>query len=263
MSSNLDAAPLKPLAEALLPLARRAADAIMAVYGTSFTARAKADRSPVTDADEAAEQIILQGLHELTPDIPVVAEEQVARGHVPRIDGDEFWLVDPLDGTREFIDRNGEFTVNIALIRRGEPVIGLVLAPVTGDAWLGTVGIGAWRFFGIRDTAGRSIRARRVPAVAPMVLISRNHRDAQIDGWLKKQALPQTCTVGSSLKFCRIAEGQADLYPRFASISEWDTAAGQAVLEAAGGAVLTWEGVPLHYGKDAFRNPGFIARGAP
>lgn len=257
MSSNL-----KPLGEALLPLARSAADAIMAVYVTAFSARAKADRSPVTDADEAAERIILDGLHALTPGIPVVAEEQVARGHIPQIEGDEFWLVDPLDGTREFIDRNGEFTVNIALIRRGEPVMGVVLAPATGDAWLGTVGIGAWRFSGARDMTGRTIRARRVPAVAPMVLISRNHRDAQIDGWLKSQALPQTCTVGSSLKFCRIAEGQADLYPRFASISEWDTAAGQAVLEAAGGAVVTWENLPLRYGKAQFRNPGFLARGA-
>jgi 3'(2'), 5'-bisphosphate nucleotidase len=257
MASNL-----KPLGEALLPLARMAADAIMAVYGTRFATRAKPDRSPVTDADEAAEAIILRGLQELTPAIPVVAEEQMSGGHVPRIEGEEFWLVDPLDGTREFIDRNGEFTVNIALIRRGEPVIGVIVAPATGDAWLGTVGIGAWRFAGARDTAGRTIRARRVPSVAPMVLISRNHRDAQIDGWLKQQALPQTCTVGSSLKFCRIAEGAADLYPRFASISEWDTAAGQAVLEAAGGAVLTWENVPLRYGKAEFRNPGFLARGA-
>jgi 3'(2'), 5'-bisphosphate nucleotidase len=257
MASNL-----KPLGEALLPLARTAADAIMAVYGTRFTTRAKPDRSPVTDADEAAEAIILRGLQDLTPDIPIVAEEQMAGGHVPRIEGEEFWLVDPLDGTREFIDRNGEFTVNIALIRRGEPVIGVIVAPATGDAWLGTVGIGAWRFAGSRDLTGRTIRARRVPSVAPMVLISRNHRDAQIDGWLKSQALPQTCTVGSSLKFCRIAEGAADLYPRFASISEWDTAAGQAVLEAAGGAVLTWENEPLRYGKAEFRNPGFLARGA-
>lgn len=239
----------------------------MAIYGTAFAARTKADRSPVTDADEAAEAIILRGLAALTPGIPVVAEEQVARGQAPQIEGDQFWLVDPLDGTREFIDRNGEFTVNIALVRQGAPVLGVVLAPVSGDAWLGTVGIGAWRFSGAKDMTGRTIRARRVPAVAPMVLISRNHRDAQIDGWLKSQVMPQTCTVGSSLKFCRIAEGLADLYPRFASISEWDTAAGQAVLEAAGGGVFTWDGdrvgAPLRYGKAAFRNPGFLARGAP
>lgn len=257
---------LRPLAEALLPLAREAGTAIMAVYATAFAARTKADRSPVTDADEAAEAIILRGLASLTADVPVVAEEQVAAGNIPQIEGHRFWLVDPLDGTREFVDRNGEFTVNIALIENGRPVLGVVSAPALGDAWLGIHGLGARRFNGAGDHQGREIAARRVPQGGAQVLVSRNHREAEVDVWLKQQLAPQTCTVGSSLKFCRIAEGAADLYPRFASISEWDTAAGQAVLEAAGGAVVTWddshrENGPLGYGKPGFRNPGFLARG--
>lgn len=253
---------LNRLAAALLPLARAAGDAIMTVYATDFAARAKADRSPVTDADDMAEAIILKGLHALTPELPVVAEEQMAQGHVPRIEGDHFWLVDPLDGTREFIGRNGEFTVNIALIARRRPVLGVVSAPALGDTWLGQPGVGARRFRGHDDMTGAAIHARPVPPVAPMVLTSRNHREAEVDNFLKKQLAPNICTVGSSLKFCRIAEGEADLYPRYISISEWDTAAGQAVLEAAGGTVRTWDNKPLDYGKPDFRNPGFLARGA-
>jgi 3'(2'), 5'-bisphosphate nucleotidase len=257
------------LADALLPLAREAGAAIMAIYATPFVARSKDDRSPVTDADDAAEAIILAGLRRLTPDIPVVAEELAARGEAPQVDGGPFWLVDPLDGTREFIDRNGEFTVNIALIERGKPVLGVVLAPALDVAWLGT-SAGARRFDRLSGPAGRPIAARPVPVAGPLVLVSRNHREAAVDAWLQQQLAPETRTVGSSLKFCQIAEGVADLYPRFVSISEWDTAAGQAVLEAAGGAVVTWgaaagaaaEGPPLHYGKADFRNPGFLARGA-
>lgn len=252
------------LAHALLPLARDAGAAIMAVYATPFVARAKDDRSPVTDADDAAEAIILAGLHRLTPDIPVVAEELAARGEAPDVQGGRFWLVDPLDGTREFIERNGEFTVNIALIEQGRPVLGIVLAPAQDVAWLGSPA-GALRF-DVANPDGRPIVARAVPRAAPMVLVSRNHREPAVDTWLKQLLGPETRTVGSSLKFCQIAEGHGDLYPRFASISEWDTAAGQAVLEAAGGAVMIWdasyrEAAPLHYGKKDFRNPAFVARG--
>jgi 3'(2'), 5'-bisphosphate nucleotidase len=252
---------LQRLGAALLPLARAAGAAIMAVYATDFATRAKRDASPVTDADEAAEAIILQGLSGLTPDVPVVAEEQMADGHVPQLHGDRFWLVDPLDGTREFVDRNGEFTVNIALIERGRPVLGIVVAPVQARTWLGVAGSGARCFDGAQDDTGTAIAARPVPRVGALVLVSRNHREAAVDAWLQQQLAPETRTVGSSLKFCRIAEGAADLYPRFASISEWDTAAGQAVLEAAGGAVVTWDGPSLDYGKPGFRNPGFLARG--
>jgi 3'(2'), 5'-bisphosphate nucleotidase len=257
------------LADALLPLAHEAGAAIMAVYATAFTARAKDDRSPVTDADDAAETIILAGLRKLTPGIPVVAEELAARGEAPAIGSGPFWLVDPLDGTREFIERNGEFTVNIALVERGRPVLGIVLAPALEVAWIGSAAAGARRFDRLHPD-GKAISARPVPKVAPLVLVSRNHREASVDLWLKQQMAPETRTVGSSLKFCQIAEGAADFYPRFAAISEWDTAAGQAVLEAAGGQVLCWDGpadkprigAALHYGKPDFRNLPFLARGA-
>lgn len=256
------------LADALLPLAHDAGAAIMAIYATAFTSRAKDDRSPVTDADDAAEAVILAGLRKLTPGIPVVAEELAARGEAPDVGDGPFWLVDPLDGTREFIERNGEFTVNIALIENARPVIGIVLAPALEVAWLGAPG-GARRFDRLHPD-GKAIRARPVPKVSPLVLVSRNHREASVDTWLKQQVAPETKTVGSSLKFCQIAEGAADFYPRFAAISEWDTAAGQAVLEAAGGHVLTWDGPAdnprigeaLHYGKPDFRNLPFLARGA-
>lgn len=257
------------LARALLPLAHEAGRAIMAVYATAFTTRSKDDRSPVTDADDAAEAIILAGLHRLTPDFPVVAEELAARGEAPQVGSGPFWLVDPLDGTREFIERNGEFTVNIALVENGHPVLGIVLAPALEVAWLGTRAAGARRFDKLHPE-GRAIQARPVPKVAPMVLVSRNHREPSVDIWLKQQMAPETRTVGSSLKFCQIAEGAADFYPRFAALSEWDTAAGQAVLEAAGGAVLTWDGpadkprigAALQYGKPDFRNLPFLARGS-
>ncbi len=255
------------LCDALLPLARKAGDAIMAIYATPFVSRAKDDRSPVTDADDAAEEIILAGLQQLTPGIPVVAEELAARGEAPAVGDAPFWLVDPLDGTREFIDRNGEFTVNIALVERGQPVLGIVLAPALEIAWLGSAA-GARRFDRLHPD-GKAIAARAVPAIAPQVLVSRNHREPAVESWLQQQLAPETRTVGSSLKFCQIAEGAADLYPRFASISEWDTAAGQAVLEAAGGAVMVWdisaaqprETGALRYGKSQFRNPAFLARG--
>ncbi|HEX6958973.1 MAG TPA: 3'(2'),5'-bisphosphate nucleotidase CysQ [Ferrovibrio sp.] len=254
------------LGPALLTLAWEAAAAIMAVYADDFKSRAKADHSPVTDADEAAERIILAGLERLTPGMPVVAEEKSARGDIPQVGTNPFWLVDPLDGTREFIARNGEFTVNIARIERGRPTHGVVLAPALeqgrGIAWLGTPQ-GARRFHGREDRTGVAIRVRAVPPGGAIALISRSHRDLQTDDWLRRQVEPKTASIGSSLKFCRIAEGAADFYPRFASISEWDTAAGQAVLEAAGGAVLSMEdNRPLTYGKPGFRNPGFIARGA-
>lgn len=255
----------KRLGPALLALARDAGAAIMQVYASPIVSRTKADRSPVTDADEAAEAIILAGLEKLTPGIPIVAEEKTARGDIPGIASSPFWLVDPLDGTREFIDRNGEFTVNIALIdAHRRPALGIVLAPALegGVAWLGLGQAGALRFSGANDMVGQPIHARIVPASGATVLVSRNHRDADTEAWLQRQETPKPVTVGSSLKFCRIAEGAADLYPRFASISEWDTAAGQAVLEAAGGAVLTWDNAPLAYGKPGFRNPGFLARGA-
>ncbi len=244
----------------LLGLAYRAADAIMAIYATPFETRAKDDRSPVTDADEAAEAVILSGLASLTPGLPVVAEEAAARGEIPDVAGGRFWLVDPLDGTREFIKRNGEFTVNIALIEQGVPVLGVVLTPVDGVAYLATAQ-GATRHRSRMDAVGEPIAARRVPAAGAVAMTSRSHPEAEAEAWLAGQQVASRMEAGSSLKFCRIAEGLADLYPRFAKISEWDTAAGQAVLEAAGGSVRDLEGQRLRYGKPAFRNSSFIARG--
>ncbi len=248
------------LALGLRRLAEEAAAAILAIYATPFETRAKDDRSPVTDADEAAEAVILAGLAKLSPGVPVVAEECAARGDIPVVGKAPFWLVDPLDGTREFIKRNGEFTVNIALIEQGRPTLGVVLTPVDGMAYLGTPQ-GARRFQGATDQSGQAIRARAMPADGAYVMLSRSHPDPEMDHWLSSQRIRARLEAGSSLKFCRIAEGKADLYPRFASISEWDTAAGQAVLEAAGGSVRDWQGRPLAYGKPDFRNPGYLARG--
>lgn len=248
------------LAEAIRRLAEQAANAILAIYGTDFEARPKQDRSPVTDADEAAERIIVAGLRALTPDIPIVAEEATARGETPPHAGERFWLVDPLDGTREFVKRNGEFTVNIALIEHGRPVLGVVLCPVSGECFLGSAA-GAWRYGGPGDRNGARISARTQPADGADAMVSRSHPEAAAEAWLATQKIRSRLEAGSSLKFCRIAEGRADVYPRMAQIREWDTAAGQAVLEAAGGSVRDLAGQPLCYGKPEYRNPEFIARG--
>jgi 3'(2'), 5'-bisphosphate nucleotidase len=229
--------------------------------------RAKADSSPVTDADHAAEAIILAGLRRLTPGVPIVAEEEVAAGRVPSIAGLPFWLVDPLDGTKEFLKRNGEFTVNIALVEHGRLVVGVVLAPALGRLWRGVVAgpgrdavaedVGA-------DGTARRIHVRPVPAAGFTVYTSRTHgKYSDLDIWLQREGVKvaERKIAGSSLKFCLIAAGEADLYPRFGPTCEWDTAAGQAVLEAAGGSVRREDGTPLAYGKPRFTNPWFIARG--
>ena len=233
----------------------------MAVYATAFEARAKADRSPVTDADEAAEAIILAGLAELTPDLPVVAEESVAKGRVPDTAAGRFWLVDPLDGTKEFINRNGEFTVNIALIEDRRPTLGVVGLPAIGLAYVAEAPGRVWRHAG--DTGPIAIAARQPPADGLDVLASRHHVAPADEAFLKTVIVRRVVSAGSSLKFCRIAEGTADLYPRLGPTNEWDTAAGHAVLVAAGGSVRTADGADLLYNKPGFRNPGFIARGAP
>lgn len=242
----------------LLELARRAGRAILRFYGGGTQARAKADASPVTVADEAAEAIILEALTKRYPEVPVVAEESVAAGRVPEVDGRPFWLVDPLDGTREFLTGNGEFTVNIALVEERRPALGVVVAPARAVAWTGVRGRGARRHDadGVRTIAVRPADSARLVAVA-----SRSHRDAETDAWLARHGIVETVAAGSSLKFCAVAEGRADVYPRFGPTMEWDTAAGQAVLEAAGGRVVTVHGEPLLYAKPEFRNPGFVAYG--
>jgi 3'(2'), 5'-bisphosphate nucleotidase len=236
-----------------------AGEVIMHVYQTAFDVAGKSDGSPVTEADARAEALILDGLRRLTPDIPVVAEESVAAGDIPHT-GSEFWLVDPLDGTREFISRNGEFTVNIALVREGVPVLGVVYAPAIGVLYEGAAGLGATR------TAGglrQPVCVRQPPAAGLTVVASRSHGDMdEIARFLGGRSVASLIQVGSSLKLCRVAEGAADLYPRLGRTMEWDIAAGQAVLEAAGGSVTTLDGTPLRYGKPGFENPHFVASGA-
>ena len=252
---------LETLRDACTGLARDAAREIMRIYAGDLGERVKADKSPVTDADQAAEAIIVAGLRHLTPGLVVVAEEEMAAGHVPKLDGRPFWLVDPLDGTKEFIKRNGEFTVNIALVENGKVVLGIVLAPVPDTLWRGARGLGADK----SDKGGAfgPIAVRKPPAEGLTAFASRSTAIySNLDIWFRNEGLTvaERKQAGSSLKFCLIAEGEADIYPRFGPTNEWDTAAGQGVLEAAGGEVVTTDGRPLAYGKPGFGNPHFIAR---
>lgn len=243
----------------VLSIAEQASAVILQHYTQGTTVSTKADASPVTAADEAGEAVILAALRELTPNVPIVAEEAVSRGEIPDVGDGAFWLVDPLDGTKEFISKNGEFTVNIGLIDHKRPVLGVVLAPARGLAWWGAAGQGASRREGGEVQA---IAVRKRPPQGAVAVASRSHRDAETDDWLAKEGIADTVSAGSSLKFCLVAEGRADVYPRFGPTMEWDTAAGDAVLRAAGGHVETTDGAPFLYVKPGFRNPGFIARGA-
>ncbi|MGE5537367.1 MAG: 3'(2'),5'-bisphosphate nucleotidase CysQ [Gemmatimonas sp.] len=237
-----------------------ASAAVLAVYNTAFTVRAKADESPVTEADLAGERIIMPRLQALLPDVPVISEEAQAGPHAIATVGSCFWLVDPLDGTKEFVARSGDFTVNVALVEDGRPTLGVVSIPAMGTIYTGA-GPGTAHGGSIGGPL-RPIAARKVPADGVVVLSSRSHdNSADIEAFLKTYKVAARQPVGSSLKFCRIAEGAADLYPRFGPTSEWDIAAGQAVLEAAGGTVTTFDGAPMRYGKKGFLNPGFVARG--
>lgn len=246
----------KALLEQLLPLARAAGEIILDIYATEFAVRGKTDNSPVTEADEKAEAVILRGLAQLTPDIPIVSEEAAAAGRIPAV-GQAFWLVDPLDGTREFVNRNGEFTVNIALIDGGVPVAGVVLAPALGRLYAGALGAGAF----VEDAAGRrAIACARSSDDGLIVVSSRSHGDAALlERFLAGRKVASSVTAGSSLKFCLLASGNADLYPRLGPTMEWDTAAGHAVLLAAGGRVTDLAGRELEYGKPDFTNPHFVA----
>lgn len=262
-------APSDPLFAAMLVRASLAAGkAILDIYAAPFAVREKGDRSPVTEADARAEEIILAHLAREAGDIAVISEEASAE-RPPGAAPARFFLVDPLDGTREFIGRNGEFTVNIALIDGGRPVAGVVLAPAAGRLFVaaGEAAFAADAGPGAPDPAQpanwRPIRARPPRPGALTALVSRSHGDAQTEDWLRETGVTETVAAGSSLKFCVIAAGEADLYPRFGRTMEWDTAAGQAVLEAAGGSVRTLDGAPLRYGKagQGYANPPFIARG--
>ncbi|WP_420836881.1 3'(2'),5'-bisphosphate nucleotidase CysQ [Aquabacter cavernae] len=248
-------------------LALAAGREVLAVYGTDFTVEQKADASSVTQADTRAEAVILDGLARLAPGVPVVAEEQVAAGHCPRATP-LFFLVDPLDGTREFVSRNGEFTVNIALIEDSIPVLGVVYAPALGILYAGAAGHGAHkRTVGDELGAPQRIGVNTCDVSGVRAIASRSHADGQTGAWLDARPIASLCSAGSSLKFGLLAEGAADVYPRFGRTMEWDTAAGDAVLRAAGGGVVTLDGAPLRYGKDApqddapYANPFFIAFG--
>jgi 3'(2'), 5'-bisphosphate nucleotidase len=236
------------------------------IYHAGFEIQAKADDSPVTTADHVAEEIILRHLARHAPDIAVVAEEQAAAGNIPSVAA-EFFLVDPLDGTKEFIHRRGDFTVNIALIRAGVPALGVVYAPATGQLFAADVGAARAVRAGLDPTHPvatglQPIHVREVPAAGVTAVASRSHRTPETDAYLARYAIADLVAVGSSLKFCLVAAGEADLYPRLGPTMEWDTAAGHAVLSAAGGQVAGPDGQPLRYGKPQFRNPWFVASGA-
>ena len=227
--------------------------------GLDMTVRGKGDQSPVTEADERAEGLILPQLQALAPEIPIVAEEAVAAGRVPQV-GDLFWLVDPLDGTKEFISRNGEFTVNIALVDSTQAVLGAVYAPVLDRMYSGCVSLGAWR-----SDAGAQPKpiAVRANAASPLRVVgSRSHPSPELAAYLAGLPAHEITDMGSSLKICLVAEGAADIYPRLGPTSEWDTAAAQAILESAGGRMIDLAGRPLRYNsKDDLLNPHFLAFG--
>jgi 3'(2'), 5'-bisphosphate nucleotidase len=242
---------------------------VLAVYATDFAVDAKGDQSPVTEADRRAEAVILEHLARLLPDMPVVAEEEASEGRLPENLGRRFVLVDPLDGTKEFISRNGEFTVNIGIIEDGRPVAGAVLVPAQGRIYVGAQGLGAFAGPVEGETIGTltPIAVRRPGAEGLVVMASRSHAGPETEAMLARLPVASRISAGSSLKFCRLAEGAADLYPRLGRTMEWDTAASDAVLRAAGGAVVTLDGTALAYGKrrqahdSDFANPWFLAAG--
>ncbi len=256
----------KPTNE-LLTLANIAIDAgavIMEIYKQGMDVKLKSDNSPVTQADVDAEAVILKGLAEFDPQTPVIAEEAVAGGKKP-VAAPRFYLVDPLDGTREFISRNGEFTVNIAIIEEGNPVCGVIFAPAINRLFCGRKDLGAWQSsFSIGDDlAGadwQKFQTPPLPLKDVIAVASRSHRDQETEDWLKEKGVGKVISAGSSLKFCLVATGEAHLYPRFGRTMEWDTAAGHAIVVAAGGKVVTIDGLPLRYGKQqrGFDNPAFF-----
>ncbi|MEX0731671.1 MAG: 3'(2'),5'-bisphosphate nucleotidase CysQ [Aquisalimonadaceae bacterium] len=247
-------------ANAIIDLAVEAGHAILAVYnGPDFSVETKDDNSPLTAADRASHAVIDQGLRALTPEIPVLSEEGRDIPWQERRHWQRFWLVDPLDGTKEFIKRNGEFTVNIALVENGQPVFGVIFAPATDTLYVGARGEGAWRRTGKGPREPISVRS---PAAGEghAVVKSRSHPSGELAAYLENVQVAESVPVGSSLKFCAVAEGRATLYPRFGPTMEWDTGAGQAIVEAAGGKVVKADSPdqPLSYNKENLLNGFFI-----
>lgn len=240
-------------------IATRAGAEIMKIYETDFEVETKNDNSPVTKADKVAEAIILRSIREgLTDRFPIISEEAASDGHIPDVKDTAFWLIDPLDGTKEFINKNGEFTVNIALIENGKPVLGVVYIPTSETMYTGTA---AGAFVKRKGEPSKQIQCNAPGSDPITAVVSRSHRSTEVDTYLESFSIGKEISAGSSLKFCLIAEGSADLYPRFGRTMEWDTAAGHAVLRFAGGSVKTVEGNDLAYGKPDHENPHFIASG--
>jgi len=248
------------LLDRVADIAREAGRAILEVYGTDFTVTLKDDRSPLTEADKRAHTIIDAALRALDPALPVLSEEAAPEQSTERRSWPQFWLVDPLDGTKEFLKRNGEFTVNIALVTGDRAELGVVLAPAQNRLYFGALGLGAWRQDG--DETPEPIYVERTTQTPPRVVGSRSHETGALADYLAALG-PHTVTpMGSSLKICLVAEGAADLYPRLGPTSEWDTAAAQAILESAGGRMIDSSGQPLRYNsKDNLLNPHFLAFG--
>ena len=251
--SNLDL-------EKVCAVARKAGSAIMEIYAGDHDVEFKDDRSPLTAADKASHDVIMAGLRQHFPEIPILSEEGKDIPYAERKDWQRFWLVDPLDGTKEFIKRNGEFTVNIALVEAGRVVAGVVYVPAQDRMFFGRVGDGAWR---VDDgNEAMAIKVRKADHEGGLtVVMSRSHPSPELADYLKDITVSEALPVGSSLKFCVVAEGRADLYPRLGPTMEWDTAAGQAVVEAAGGTVRQVNGSTLHYNKENLLNPFFIVKG--
>ncbi|SFF63046.1 3'(2'),5'-bisphosphate nucleotidase [Fontimonas thermophila] len=253
--------PDSSLLDEVIALARAAGERILDIYASDFTVSHKDDASPLTQADLASHRTLSAGLAKLTPGIPVLSEEGADTPFETRQRWRQYWLIDPLDGTKEFIQRNGEFTVNVALIENHTPVLGVVYAPVLNTVFAGARELGAVRILGTTREAVRT----RACADRPVFVVSRSHKDAALDALLAKLPDHAAVSKGSSLKFCLVASGEADLYPRTGPTSEWDTAAGQCVVECAGGEVLRLPDLaPLRYNqKDSLLNPGFVVIGDP
>lgn len=256
MTFKLDQAAINKLLE----IARIAGDATMEIYNSDFEIYSKKDESPVTEADRKAEAIILPILKELAPDVPIVAEEAFSEGDIPNVEGTAFWLVDPVDGTKQFISKKDEFTVNIALIDENlRPIFGVVHAPALDRMFWGSLEYGA--FVQEKDGSIKEISVREAPTEGIVAVVSRSHKTPEVDEYLKDFTVSDEISSGSSIKFCQVAEGIADVYPRFGPTMEWDTGAGHAVVLGAGGTVKTPEGDDFLYAKEGFKNGFFIAKG--
>lgn len=248
------------LLELAARLAEQAGEGIMAVRAAGFAVERKRDATPVTVADREAEALIVAGLRAATPDIPIVAEEAEEAGAAMQASA-RYWLVDPLDGTREFAAGRTNFAVCIGLVEDGRPVLGVVGLPAYGEVFAGIVGLGAWK----QDSAGRRpIAARAIPPEGATVMASAAHADDPRNAaFIAARTVARVVNIGSAEKFCRVAEGAADLYPRFGTTMEWDTAAAEALVLAAGGTMAGWDGAALAYGKPGWRNAGFLVTGRP